>query len=219
MTETPQSWDPVSNGGGDPSASPQDTPPTPPSYPPAPGAPQPSGSYPQAPGAPGPSGAYPAPPGAPGAYPPPPGAPGPSGAYPPPPGAPGAYPPPPGAPTGYQPPGYPPAAMPLSPTDERMWAMLSHVGGLFFSFVAPLVVYLVFRDRSALVRNQAAEALNFQIMVMIGMVVSAVLSIVLIGFLTMLIVGIADLALCIMAAMAANRGEYYRYPATIRFVS
>ncbi|NLT56714.1 MAG: DUF4870 domain-containing protein [Actinomycetales bacterium] len=149
--------------------------------------------------------------------------PGPSGlppAPPPPPGygPPGGYPPPgtPGYPAGGYPPGVQP---PLSPADEKMWATLAHAGGIVFGFLAPLIVYLIFRERGAFVRHQSAEALNFQITVLIAMAVSAVLSIILIGIFMMIAIGIAVLVLCIMAALAANRGEYYRYPMTIRFVS
>ncbi len=134
-----------------------------------------------------------------------------------------AYPPPPGyaAPPPYpqQPsvPGY--GQPPVSPSDARMWAMLSHLGGIFFSFIAPLVVYLIYKDRDAFVRDQSAEALNFQITLAIGYLVSIVLAFVLIGFLLMFVLAIGGLVLMILAAVAANRGERYRYPLTLRLVS
>ena len=47
----------------------------------------------------------------------------------------------------YQPP------RPMSPEDQRLWATLTHIGGIFFSFVVPLVAYFVLRDRGQFVRE------------------------------------------------------------------
>ncbi|PPK94144.1 hypothetical protein CLV92_10842 [Kineococcus xinjiangensis] len=108
---------------------------------------------------------------------------------------------------------------PVSPADERTWATLTHIGGIFFSFIPALVVYLVFKDRSGFLRGHAATALNFQIIILIAWIVSASLTTVLIGFLLMPLVGIAYLVFPILAAVAANRGAAYRYPATPQMVS
>jgi uncharacterized Tic20 family protein len=149
----------------------------------------------------------------------------PEGAVPPP--APeGAVPPPPGAvpPPAYNapPPGYgqPYAAAqpPLSDSDQRMWAMLAHLGGILFSFVAPLIVWLVFKDRGRFVDEQAKEALNFQITLIIGYVISTILIVVLIGAFLMFIVWLAAIIFGILAAVAANKGEAYRYPFAIRLI-
>ena len=37
---------------------------------------------------------------------------------------------------------------PMSPSDERLWATLTHISIPFFGFVGPLIAYLVFKDRS-----------------------------------------------------------------------
>jgi hypothetical protein len=49
-------------------------------------------------------------------------------------------------------------------------------------------------------------------------VVSAILVIVIIGLLTMFATMIGGLILMIMAGIAANKGESYRYPVNIRLV-
>ncbi|WP_214414301.1 DUF4870 domain-containing protein [Sphaerisporangium fuscum] len=126
---------------------------------------------------------------------------------------------------GYGQPGYGPRPHvpgtygPRPGSDDTTMAMLAHVLGLFTSFLGPLVMYLVKKDESPYVRDQAAEALNFQITLFIAYAVSTVLAIVIIGFLLMLVVWVGSLILMIMAAVAANRGENYRYPMNIRFVS
>ncbi|BDO41848.1 hypothetical protein CELL_02985 [Cellulomonas sp. T2.31MG-18] len=147
---------------------------------------------------------------------------------------PGAYPPPdsptpPQTPPAYQapPPGYgqtPPVygqpvyAAPLSPSDERLWATLAHVGGIVLGFIAPLVVWLVFRERSGFVNDQAKEALNFQILILIAYIVGGILTVVLIGGLILALAWLATIIFGIMGAVAANKGELYRYPFNWRII-
>ena len=91
-------------------------------------------------------------------------------------------------------------------------AMLAHLLGLLVSWVGPLIIYLIKKDESPYVRDQAAEALNFQITVFIGYIIAGILTIVLIGIVLLPIVWIGSLIFQIQAAIAANRGENYRYP-------
>ena len=115
-------------------------------------------------------------------------------------------------PDGYQPP------RPLRPEDQRLWATLTHVGGMLFTVVAPLVAYLVLRDRGDFVREHTRVALNFHITMAIVYVAGSILSIVLVGFLLILAAGIVTIVFAIMAAVAANRGETYKYPLSIEFI-
>ena len=110
------------------------------------------------------------------------------------------------------------AVQPLSPSDEKLWSTLTHVGGIFFGFLAPLVAYLVFKDRGAYVRHHTAQALNFQLTLLIAALVSALLMLLIIGFLLIAVVGIVGIVFPILAAVAANRGEWYRYPLAIPMV-
>ena len=111
----------------------------------------------------------------------------------------------------------------LSPSDERMWGMLAHLSallGLFISlnFLGPLIIFLVYRDRSAYVRRQSAEALNFNLSITIYAIVSGILILLLIGIILLPAVLIFWLVEVIIASIAANRGEEHRYPLTLRFV-
>jgi uncharacterized protein len=107
---------------------------------------------------------------------------------------------------------------PLSPSDEKLWSTLTHIGGIFFSFIAPLITYLVFKDRGAFVRHHTAQALNFQITLAIAAFVCFLLFFVIIGFFLIAVVAIAGIVFPILAAVAANKGEWYRYPLTIPLV-
>ncbi|WP_228511050.1 DUF4870 domain-containing protein [Curtobacterium sp. VKM Ac-1393] len=115
-------------------------------------------------------------------------------------------------PSGYTPP------KPMSPEDQRLWATLTHIGGIFFNFVAPLVAYLVLRDRGGFIREHTRVALNFHITVGIAYVVSGILTLALIGALLLPIIAILTIVFGIMAAVAANQGQFYRYPLSIEFI-
>jgi uncharacterized Tic20 family protein len=108
---------------------------------------------------------------------------------------------------------------PLSPADEKLWATLIHLGGIFFSFIPALIGYLVFKDRGPFVRDHARVALNFQITMVIAYVVGAITSVLLIGFLILAAAGVLVVVFSIIAAITANRGEFYKYPLTIPFIS
>jgi len=127
-------------------------------------------------------------------------------------------PPPPSSPYGQAP-------QPLSPSDERLWSTLIHIGGIFFSFVPALIGYLVLKDRSAFARAHTAAALNFQIsMAIYGVacwILGTILLLVLIGivfYIALAVIGVLVLVFSILAAVAANKGEYYSYPLSIKFV-
>lgn len=103
-------------------------------------------------------------------------------------------------------------------SDEKTMALLAHVLTLFTGFIGPLIIYLVARDDQPFIKHHAAEALNFQITVVIGYVISFVLMFVVIGFVTFAAIWVAAIVFAIIAAIAANRGEWYRYPVNIRLV-
>lgn len=129
------------------------------------------------------------------------------------------------SPTPGQPAGRPSygSGAPLTPPEERNWAMAAHLSSFLAAYAAlgligPLVVFLVMGPRSAFVRRHSVEALNFNISVLIYVLVSVVLMLVLIGFLTLIAVGVLYLVTTIQATIAASNGREYRYPLTIRFV-
>jgi|GEM_PF-122130 len=131
---------------------------------------------------------------------------------------PGYQQPPPGY--GYQQPAYPPAygPAPLSPSDERLWATLAHVGPILTSFLAPLLIWLILRDRSRFVDDQGKEALNFQIFLAIVYVVGVITTFILVGFLILPAAWILSIVFGIQGAIVAGRGELYRYPLTWRVI-
>ena len=109
--------------------------------------------------------------------------------------------------------------------DERQWAMFAHLSALvgfiipFGNLLGPLIIWLMKKETMPFVDQQGKEALNFQITVTIAMMISAILIIVVIGFVLMFVIGLAALILTIMAGIKANEGVAYRYPFTLRLIN
>ena len=66
--------------------------------------------------------------------------------------------------------------------------------------------------------DQAKEALNFQITLLIVYVVGTILTVILIGALINLVAWLTCIVLSIMAALKVNEGVAYRYPFALRLI-
>lgn len=112
-----------------------------------------------------------------------------------------------------------PVTMPGQPTsEERMIAMLAHLITFMSSFIGPLVIYLVKKDESAFVGDQAKEVLNFHLSVLIYAFGCFLSLFIFIGFVLLPALGIFVLVTTIMGALAAYEGKTFRYPLCIRFL-
>lgn len=107
---------------------------------------------------------------------------------------------------------------PLSPSDEKLWSTLIHLGGIFFSIVPAFVGYLVLKDRGPFVAAHTKTALNFQLTLLIVYFAGSFLSWLIIPLIAVVATGIFALVMSIVAAVAANNGQFYRYPLTIEFI-
>jgi uncharacterized Tic20 family protein len=122
--------------------------------------------------------------------------------------------------------------------DERNWAMFAHLSALaaglisgilhvpFFAFLAPLIIWLIKKDESAFIADQAKEALNFTIslgilffgMFIIGLVLVWTIVVPFIMYFAGIALGIVALVLIVIAAIKASEGKWYRYPFTLRLI-
>ncbi|HOJ03114.1 MAG TPA: DUF4870 domain-containing protein [Bacteroidota bacterium] len=123
------------------------------------------------------------------------------------------------------------------------WGMLCHLSTFasvivpFGHIFGPLTVWLMKKDEMPLVNDQGKESMNFQISMTIyfivlmvvfvtGMLSAAVQESVFglgvtagLSLLLMIALGITNLVLVIVASVRSYRGEAYRYPLSIRFIS
>jgi hypothetical protein len=102
-------------------------------------------------------------------------------------------------------------------SSDRVAALLTHLGGIPFAFIPSLIVYLVASDNPWLKEN-ARNALNFQITMLIAGIVSSFLLAFIVGIFLLWAIGVAVFILCIVAAVKANGGEAYTYPLTIELI-
>ena len=111
------------------------------------------------------------------------------------------------------------AAMPAT-QEDRTLAMLTHLSGIILGFIVPLIIWLINKDKAdkAFLNDQAKEALNFQITILIGYIAGTVLTIILIGPLISLAAWVVSLIFSIIAGLKANEGVAYRYPLSIRLI-
>jgi uncharacterized Tic20 family protein len=111
-------------------------------------------------------------------------------------------------------------------SDERTLAVIAHLATYAYTFfplafLIPMVLWLVKRDQSPFLGDHAKEALNFHISIVLFILLSIPLIFAFGLGLVMLILVIPVCSLIFpgIAAYAASKGEYYRYPATFRLIS
>ena len=101
--------------------------------------------------------------------------------------------------------------------DDRTWAMLAHLSPIVgLGFIGPLVIWLIYKDKSPFVADQAKEALNFSLALLIAVLICIATCV---GIIVTPVLGIGALVYQIIAAMEANKGVWYRYPYTIRMIT
>ncbi|MGC9455365.1 MAG: DUF4870 domain-containing protein [Phycisphaerae bacterium] len=70
------------------------------------------------------------------------------------------------------------------PPEARTMGMLAHLLGIFTGFLGPLIIWLIKKDEQPFVDDQGKEALNWQLTLLIGYIISAALMFVCVGFFT-----------------------------------
>ncbi|MBE0681311.1 MAG: DUF4870 domain-containing protein [Anaerolineales bacterium] len=121
--------------------------------------------------------------------------------------------------------------LPLTPQEERQWAMLAHMGvlvNLVSGFLGPLVplgIYMVYKDRSRYVAYQSLQALIFQLIWWVGGGALTGIAWAITGALSAVIIGVVCIPFaCIISAMPlvaliygvyggiqTNQGQDFKY--------
>lgn len=101
--------------------------------------------------------------------------------------------------------------------ESKNTALLIWIGTIFLGFIPSLIVYLVKKD-DAYILDQSKEALNWSITLFIAYVVGSITTVILIGFVILIILGICHLVFCIMGAVGASNGDTFRVPFALRLI-
>ena len=105
--------------------------------------------------------------------------------------------------------------------DDRSWGMIAHLSPLIagalggMAFLGPLIVWLVKKDQSPFIDDQGKEALNFQISIMLAVLICAATCI---GIVLIPVIAVGAIVYSIIGGLEANKGVYYRYPYTWRLI-
>lgn len=137
------------------------------------------------------------------------------------------------APPAQPPPPAPPAPTPGSPDSQaRTWNMLCHLSALagfigvpLGNVLGPLLVWQIKKNEFPSVDVHGKAALNFQITVILAVLVAfiagIILSFICIGIVFFFVAGaiaLCGLIFAIIAGIKANNGEDYKYPYSLELV-
>lgn len=107
---------------------------------------------------------------------------------------------------------------------ERTWAMLCHLSalsGFFFPFGAilgPIICWMSKKDESVWVYINGRNSLNFQLSMLLYMVLAIPLIFIIIGIPIVAFLGVLKLICTIIASIRASKGESFKYPLVIPFI-
>ncbi|MFN8210313.1 MAG: DUF4870 domain-containing protein [Bacteroidales bacterium] len=107
---------------------------------------------------------------------------------------------------------------------ERNWAMFCHLAafaGFFIPFggiIGPLVIWMSKRDESTWVRENGKNSLNFQLSILMYMVLVFPLCFIIVGIPLMIVLFIMKIVFVVVASIKASKGEEFKYPLSIPFI-
>ena len=124
-------------------------------------------------------------------------------------------------------PAAPTPAAPLTEAEDKQWASFAHFGNIL-SFIVPLIIWLIFKDRGPKSNVEGKEALNWGINVAGAVIILNILGAIVGSFtfgigallfsLLVWAVVIVNLIFAIMGGVKVNGGGSYRYPVNIRWI-
>ncbi|GHH98335.1 DUF4870 domain-containing protein [Neobacillus kokaensis] len=103
-------------------------------------------------------------------------------------------------------------------SDERMLAALMYVISFFVPILGPLVIWLIKREESSFIDYHGKEYFNFFISYSVYLFISGLLTIILIGFAALAVLGIMLFVYTIIAAIKAYEGQEYQFPLIFRLI-
>jgi hypothetical protein len=107
---------------------------------------------------------------------------------------------------------------------ERNWAMFCHLSafaGFLFPFggiIGPLICWLSRKDESTWVNENGKASLNFQLSMLLYIVLVIPLCFIIIGFPIISVLIILKIVCIIISSIKASKGEEFKYPLAIPFI-
>ena len=114
--------------------------------------------------------------------------------------------------------------MSLQSPEERQMGMFLHLSLLASlvvpaaGIIVPVVLWQTQKEKMPALDAHGKMVTNWMISHLIYVIVSVVLMVVVVGFLTLLVVAVLGIVFPIIGAIKANNGELWQYPLTIKFI-
>ncbi len=111
-----------------------------------------------------------------------------------------------------------------STVEARRLAVFCHLAGFagfiipFGGVIGPLAMWIANRESHPFVDQQGREALNFQLSLLVYMLLSFALVLILIGLLMIPLLFVFQICMMVIAAVRVSDGQDFRYPLTLRFI-
>lgn len=105
------------------------------------------------------------------------------------------------------------------------WNLICHLSGLtlycalpFINVILPFAIWKMKGTQDAVLEREGKEAVNFNLSILIYLVVASLLCYVLVGYALLPLLVVGHLFLVIRAGLRANKAEPVHYPFTLRFI-
>ena len=108
--------------------------------------------------------------------------------------------------------------------ESRKWGMLCHLSALsgfiipLGNLIVPLIIWQLKKEGSPFIDEQGKESVNFQLSLLIWVIVGVILCFVFVGVFLLMAMGVASVIFIIIAGIKANEGQSYQYPMNLRFI-
>ncbi|MDX2016793.1 MAG: DUF4870 domain-containing protein [Planctomycetota bacterium] len=112
---------------------------------------------------------------------------------------------------------------PQADSNERTYAVFLHLtAALWFIIPVPIVPALIMwqikKDTSPFLDDHGKEVVNFQLTMLLYGILFGLLSLIVIGIPFLIALPFFAVICAIVAAVKAGRGEFHRYPVTLRLI-
>lgn len=115
--------------------------------------------------------------------------------------------------------GAPANALPLTASEDRQWATLSHFGGIL-GFIPSLVILLIFKNRGPFTAQESREAFNFTfpptLLAFAAWLLSLLPDIGGLFAVANALIWVAIAVSSVIAGIQVNRGRPYQYAVNLR---
>ncbi len=108
--------------------------------------------------------------------------------------------------------------------DEKTFLILMHISQFagivlpFGGFVLPLVMWLTNREKNSFIDEHGKNIINWLISATIYAIAGAILTLLLVGIVILIAVGILCVVYPIIGATKASKNEIWNYPLAIKFI-